>query len=317
VSPPRSWPYDADAEPPMTDAAADSRAAEPPPEDRAARLAENYAHCEQVLRTHDPDRWLACMFAPASARPRLHALYAFSLEIARIRETVSDPMPGEIRMQWWVDAIEGEARGDVRAHPVAAALIDTIRAYSLPRRAFTDLVEARRFDLYDETIGSIEELEAYCGRTASALFRLAAIILSDGGEPGGADAAGYAGVAYAMTGLMRSFPWLAARGQIYVPAELLEQNGITPAAALIRPAKPGLIAALSTLRALARRRHAEALAALADVAPKARAAFTPLACVPLYLAAMERPDYQPFSSRIEIPQWRRQWAIWRFSRAYR
>lgn len=301
----------------MTDTAADVRPDTPAVEDRARKMADNYAHCEQLLRTHDRDRWLACMFAPAALRPRLHALYAFSLEIARIRETVSDPMPGEIRMQWWVDAIEGETRGDVRSHPVAAALIDTIRALGLPRAALTDLIEARRFDLYDEPVADVKELETYCGRTASSLFRLASIILAEGGEPGGADAAGYAGVAYALTGLMRSFPWLAARGQIYVPAEMLERHGMTPAAALIRPAKPGLLAALADLRALARRRHGEALAALAGVAPKARAAFAPLACAPLYLAAMERPDYQPFSSRIDAPQWRRQWAIWRFSRNHR
>lgn len=300
----------------MTAPAAEKSVAAPA-DPRVERMAENYAHCEQLLRTHDRDRWLACMFAPAQARPRLHALYAFSLEIARVRETVSDPMPGEIRMQWWVDAIEGEARGDVRSHPVAAALIDTIRAFSLPRTAFTDLVEARRFDLYDEPMGDLKELETYCGRTASALFRLASIILAEGGEPGGAEAAGYAGVAYALTGLLRSFPWLAARGQIYVPAELLERHGVTPAAALVRPAKPGLIAALADLRALARRRHDEAMAHLSTVTPRARAAFAPLACAPLYLAVMERPDYQPFSSRIDVAQWRRQWAIWRFSRKQR
>ena len=301
----------------MTVPAADSSAAPAAADDRAQKMAVNYAHCEQLLRTHDRDRWLACMFAPAGLRHRLHALYAFSLEIARVRETVSDPMPGEIRMQWWVDAIEGEARGEVRAHPVAAALIDTIRAFSLPRTAFTDLVEARRFDLYDEPMADLKELEAYCGRTASALFRLASIILAEGGEPGGAEAAGYAGVAYALTGLLRSFPWLAARGQIYVPAETLESHGVTPAAALVRPAKPGLVAALADLRALARRRNGEALAHLAAVTPKARAAFAPLACAPLYLQAMERPDYQPFSSRIDVAQWRRQWAIWRFSRKFR
>jgi len=301
----------------MTEAAAEACADASAADGRVRKMADNYAHCEQLLREHDRDRWLACMFAPAALRPRLHALYAFSLEVARIRETVSDPMPGEIRMQWWIDAIEGEARGDVRAHPVAAALIDTIRAFSLPRTAFTDLVEARRFDLYDEPMADEKELETYCGRTASALFRLASIILAEGGEPGGAETAGYAGVAYALTGLMRSFPWLAARGQIYIPAEMLERHGVTPAAALIRPAKPGLVAALADLRALARRRHGEALSTLAAVAPKARAAFAPLACAPLYLAAMERPDYQPFSSRVDVPQWRRQWAVWRFSRKYR
>ena len=171
-----------------------------------AELESAYAHCESLLREADKDRYLATLFAPADKRPHLHALYAFVTEISCVRDKVREPMPGEIRMQWWVDAIEGEARGEVRAHPVAAALIDTIRAFSLPRTAFTDLVEARRFDLYDEPMADLRELETYCGQTASALFRLASIILAEGGEPGGAEAAGYAGVAYALTGLLRSFP---------------------------------------------------------------------------------------------------------------
>jgi 15-cis-phytoene synthase len=283
-------------------------------EPRRPALAEHYAHCEALLRENDRDRWLACMFAPAEARPRLHALYAFSLEISRVRELVRDPMPGEIRMQWWVDAIEGEARGDVRNHPVADALIDTIRRYSLPRKAFTDLLEARRFDLYDDPMPDVEALEAYCGHTASALFRLASIILADGGEPGGADAAGYAGVAYALTGLLRAFPWHASRGQMFVPASLLERHGATPAAALVRPANPGLLAALADLRALAWRRHQQAVEALGDVAPVSRAAFLPLSAVPLYLGALDRPGQNPFVARSEVSQWRRQWAMWRFSR---
>jgi phytoene synthase len=292
-----------------------TRAAAPAAPDREGRLAEHYAHCEAQLREHDRDRWLACLFAPAAIRPRLHALYAFSLEIARVRENVRDPMPGEIRMQWWVDAIEGEARGDVRNHPVADALIDTIRSLSLPRKAFTDLIEARRFDLYDDPMSDVRALETYCGHTSSALFRLASIILADGGEPGGADAAGYAGVAYAVAGLLRAFPWHAARGQVYVPADLLERRGVTPAAALVRPANPGLLIAMAEMRAHARQRFGEARRALSGVAPVARSAFLPLAVVPLYLAAMERGGHNPFTSRADVPQWRRQWAMWRLSRA--
>lgn len=298
----------------MNDADQTAQARSGPPPERAAQLAAHYAHCEAELRAHDRDRWFSCMFAPAPARPRLHALYAFNLEIARVRENVRDPMPGEIRMQWWVDAIEGEARGDVRNHPVADALIDTIRSLSLPRKAFTDLIEARRFDLYDDPMPDWRSLEAYCGHTASALFRLASIILADGGEPGGAEACGYAGVAYAVTGLLRAFPWHAARGQIYVPADLLEKRGVTPAAALVRPANPGLLQALGDLRAHAARRLEEARDAMGDVAPQARAAFLPLATVPLYLAIMEQAAYNPFTSPTDAPQWRRQWAIWRMSR---
>src|SRR5215207_11715913 len=93
------------------------------------------AHCEALVRAADPDRYFAALFAPADKRPHLFALYAFSLEIARVREAVSDPMLGDIRLQWWRDALQGEARGDVRANPVAAALDETVVRFRLPRAA--------------------------------------------------------------------------------------------------------------------------------------------------------------------------------------
>ena len=69
-------------------------------------LAAAYAQCEAEIRRDDADRWIASLYWPAPARPRAQALLAFDLEIARVRATVSEPMPGEIRYQWWRDAIE-------------------------------------------------------------------------------------------------------------------------------------------------------------------------------------------------------------------
>ena len=113
-------------------------------------LAFAQSHCEDLVRAGDPDRYYATLFAPAAVRPHLFALYAFSLTIARVREAVSAPMAGEIRLQWWRDALQGEARGDVRANPVAAALEEAIRVNRLARQPFVDLIDARVFDLYEE-----------------------------------------------------------------------------------------------------------------------------------------------------------------------
>ena len=72
----------------------------------ADELEGAYAYCQTVLRDHDRDRYLADLFIPAEIRPHAHALHAFSFEIARVRDVVSEPMPGELRHQWWRDAIE-------------------------------------------------------------------------------------------------------------------------------------------------------------------------------------------------------------------
>lgn len=284
--------------------------------DRAAQLAAHYDHCATLVRESDRDRWLATLFAPADKRRHLLALAAFAIETSRVRDLVSSPGPGEIRLQWWVDAIEGEARGDVRAHPIADALIDTVHAFRLPRRALTDLLEARRFDLYEDPMPDTEALEAYCGHTSAIPIRLASIVLADGTEPGGAACAGYAGVAIGVTALLRAFAHQAGQGRLYIPVDILAAHGMTPAAALARPAPAGLGAALADLRALARRRHSQARDSLGEAAPVARAAFLPLATVPLHLDRLERvaTPHQPAPS---VPQWRRQWAIWRMARRLR
>jgi phytoene synthase len=280
---------------------------------RAASLADHYEYCGTLVHEHDRDRWLASLFAPADKRPHLHALYAFNLEIARIRDVVSDPMPGEIRMQWWTDALEDAARGDVQAHPVADAFLDTITKYGVSRSEFTALIEARRFDLYDDPMPNLRALIAYCDATSSCLFRAAAKILS---TQAAQEAAHCAGIAYGVTGLLRALPLHASRGQCFVPADLLAQHGTSPAEIIAREETPGLRATLGDLRAVARDHLAQAQASVGSLAAATHPAFLPLAVLPLYLTAMERRRYGPFTV-MEVPQWRRQLRLWRAGRQTR
>ena len=272
------------------------------------------AHCETLVREGDPDRYFATLFAPAERRPHLFALYAFSLEVARVRDTVSDPMPGEIRLQWWRDVLQGEARGDVRAHPVAAALDTAIAANRLPRAALVALLDARGFDLYDDPMPTTGDLEGYCGETYSALMRLAALILAGGTEPGGAAATGHAGLAYALAGLLRALPWHARRGQVFLPADLLGRWGVTRDDIVSGRGGPGLVGALGEVRALARRHLAAWQEAAPALAPEVRLACLPAALVPDTLGLMERPRYDPLRDAIEMPRWRRLWRYWRAAR---
>lgn len=274
-------------------------------------------HCEALVRAGDPDRYFATLFAPAAARPHLFALYAFSLTVARVREAATNPMAGEIRLQWWRDALQGEARGDVRANPVAAALEDAIVGRRLGRQPFVDLIDARVFDLYDDPMPRLNDLEGYCGETASCLFRIASLIVAEGADPGGATAAGHAGVAYGIVGLLRALPWHARSGQVYLPADILTRHGVTREDIVTGRGGPGLKGACADLRGVARR-HLEAVRAQhAALAPAARLAFLPLALAEDYLAAMERVSYDPLNTLVEIPRWRRLWRLWRAARSAR
>jgi 15-cis-phytoene synthase len=277
-------------------------------------LSSAYAECEKAIRAADRDRWLASLFAPASLRPYLHALYAFNLEIARVRDLVSDPLPGEMRLQWWRDAIEGVARGDVSGYPQAAALLDTIHRFRLPTKALLDMIEARTFDLYDDVMPSIVDLEGYCGETSSALIRYATIILAGGDNAPCAECAGHAGVAYALTGLLRAFAWTCARGQVYLPEEILTRHGLTRDSVIHGSNDPAIQRAVKEVRALAWRHLTETRRQIGAAKGAVAVAFLPVSLVGPYLEQMERPDYDPYRTRIEIPQWRRQWIIWASAR---
>jgi phytoene synthase len=271
-------------------------------------------HCEALVREGDPDRYLATLFAPVAARPHLFALYAFSLTVARVREAASNPMAGEIRLQWWRDALQGEARGDVKANPVAAALEEAIKVNRLSRQPFVDLIDARVFDLYEDPMPRVNDLEGYCGETASALFRIASLIIGGGVEPGGAAAAGHAGVAYGITGLLRALPWHSRAGQVYLPAEVLARYGVTREDIVTGRGGPGLRGACADMRDLARRHLAAYEAGRSTIAPAARTAFLPLALVESYLAAMERTSYDPLNTSVGLSRWRRVWRLWRASK---
>jgi phytoene synthase len=274
-------------------------------------LADHYAHCEAHLRAGDRDGWLAMLFAPADKRPHLHALGAFLLEILNVRERVKEPMAGELRLQWWRDAIEGEARGDVGAHPVAAALLDTIKACRLRRDLLTDFIEAHRFDLYDDPMPTLLDWETYCEQTAAGPIRLASVILTGKGEPGGIAAASHAGVALSVR---RQLIGLADRTPVFVPADLLKRHGLVPADIEAGTMTPLVAAALADLCGIARL-HLEALRRhLPSVEPAALPAYLTTSLVEPTLKLAERPGADPFHAPPLLPRWKRQWYLWRASR---
>ena len=275
-------------------------------------MQDALAYCESLVRDADKDRYLATLFAPAARRPDLYALYAFNIEIGRVRELAREPLAGAVRLQWWRDALDGAREAEARAHPVANALRETIARHGLPVSILIDFLEAREFDLYDDPMPSLNALEAYARRTSANLMDLAGRVLADAPPP--ADLTASAGIGYGLTGLLRSFAYHASQGRIFVPADVLDRHGVEIADVLDGRSSAGLRAALAEMRARARR-HLAAFAARAAQAPAIFApSFLPLALVPLYLARLERDADAPFAPPADVPQWRRQWTLWRAAR---
>jgi phytoene synthase len=275
-------------------------------------LDASYESCRALVRAEDRDRYLAALFAPAAKRHHLFALHAFNIEIAHVAERVRESAMGEIRLQWWRDAIEGKAAGDAGGNPVAHALIDTVERCKLSHPLLAELIDAHAFDLYSDPMASMRQLETYLDETSVALMRLALEVLEGGGdiEMG----ASFAGRTFGLMGLLRGFGLHAARGKVFVPPlDVLARHGADYATALSGEVTNSLTAALGEMR---ERAHSDWLLAEPWLAKAggALAALLPAALVPEYLKAMERAGYDPFRARVEIAPWKKPWVLWRAAR---
>jgi 15-cis-phytoene synthase len=258
-----------------------------------------------TLRTLDRDRYLATLVLPQAVRDPITALYAFNADIAAIRDRVTGPAPGEIRLQWWSDAITGSGHGSVRQNPLAAALLDTIERYNLPTGTFARLIAARRFDLYDDPMPDLQTFEGYAGETASTLLQLSAMILNSGKpvEPG--DAAGHLGVAQAMIGHLRALGYVSSQGRIMLPWSILEANGVRETELFAGTDSEGLQAALSQIVELAEVHLAKARTAIRALPAPLRPAFAIIALLETQLAHWKQTAQSPFAPPRDPPDWRK------------
>jgi phytoene synthase len=274
-------------------------------------MQDAFAYCADLVQTADRDRFLSSLFAPAEHRAALHALYAFNVEVARVREVAREPLPGEIRLQWWSEVLHGERAGEASANPVASALLTVIERYRLAVPALTALIDARCFDLYDDPMVRLTDLEAYASKTSSALLAFATQILAGAEAEATETVANHAGIAYAITGLIRAFPLHAARRQLYVPLEVLERHGVEPQDIFAEKSSKNLRAVFADLQDVARGHLLAAYQQIAKLPDAALPAFLPVALVRPALDRLARCD--PFAP-VELSPWRRQWLIWRAAR---
>jgi len=166
----------------------------------------------------DPERWRTAMAAPTAARPGLLALYAFNLEIARAPWMASEPMLAQIRLRWWLDALDEIYAGlPPRRHEVVEPLAGLIRDADLPRRLFDEMIAARVLDAEPGPLPDRAAVDLYLDHTAGHLMELAARHLGAGGAalPVVRDFARGAGTA----ALLRALPDLRARGRDPLPPD--------------------------------------------------------------------------------------------------
>lgn len=269
--------------------------------------------CARLLRRYDYDRFLTGLFAPADRREALYAVYAFNLEIARTREAVSEPMLGQIRLQWWREAIEEIFAGRARRHEVVEPLAKAVSDLGLPRDDFDRLIDAREADLTDTAPENLAALVAYARETGGAIQNLAGAALGATDETS-RKALHAAGTAYALAGILRAVPFHARSKRQMLPADLVRDAGLAPSDYFeLRPVAE-IVPVTKAVAEQASRELAVARAGQGAVDRAALPALLPARLAELYLARLARGGHQPMEPRREVSALRKQIALYRAMR---
>ena len=263
------------------------------------------AHCSAFVRERDRDHYLAGLFAPPEKRCHLNALHAFAADLAAIKSKASEPLLGQVRLQWWRDSLNEMIAGTTIGMPIANALARAIAACELPAPPFEAMIEAREAELDGDHLASLAGFEDHLSATDGAVIELGVQVLT--GDGNGQAVARPAGIALGLTRTLARLPAPSA-GMDLLPRDILKMHG---AGGDTGPndASPALKAAMDDLIATARHHLEAARRGWSGLAPASLPALLPLATIEPDLRRVERAPYSGASGRL-----RRQWAIWRAAR---
>ncbi len=271
-------------------------------------------------RAFERDRYLAALLAPRAARDGLIALAAFAGEIARIPASVSEPMAGEIRLQWFRDSIDAFAAGHAAAtgHPIADALGQAMRRHALPAALLHDVIDAQSERLHDHPFADLAALSANLRKLDGGMFRLACGILAGPGPRRDATFFDIAGEAYGLARVLIEAPVELSQGRILFPLDMTQAHGLAPADArgAEDPAdargakdKEAWRSLSRALGELARARFTALAEGFQRAPADVRTATLPVALVRPYLGASQRADIAALEV-CDIGPLTRVWRLW-------
>ena len=188
-----------------------------------ARAASDRDFVLEEAKAREPELYLSCLYAPEEARPLIAALILFGAETARIPLTVSEPMAGLVRLQWWQDALHAAASGRPEAQPVLRLLAPELMAGRLPLGELDHYLEARAREIEGPLPDTMGRLERHMEGTTGRLLRLWLKLLAPSAPPAWVTTVQDAGLATGLLDLARHVGRRQLPALSMVPEEVLRR----------------------------------------------------------------------------------------------
>jgi phytoene synthase len=265
-------------------------------------------YAEEKLRQADPTWRLVLIFTPEPARARLRVLLTLLQELQPYSQ--GDPQIAAIKLQWWRDELRATFAGHP-SHPVSQQLAPLLQTQELRLEPMLELIDGVEMDLHHAGHDSLHDLALYTYRTGGLPAMLIAQACSRV-QPDTLQAAQNLGTGMRLIELLHDAGRHAAQGRIYLPGELLRQQGVSTDDLSAPASSPRLrtVCAQLAARADEHLQRGDELLTTAD-----RVAQLPLllmaALAKRQLQMMRARDYAILDRPVQLRPWQQLWLIWR------
>jgi phytoene synthase len=293
-----------------------------------AELATAYAECRAIAKREAKNFYYAFRVLPRQKSDAMCAVYAFMRKADDLADDESMSLEARREaMAVWTAEWRASRSGETK-DPVFVALKDTQQRFAIPDALLEELVAGTTMDLDPQPDGvldigadhagethrlqvyeSVAALHHYCYLVASVVG-LVCIRIFGYKDRSAEQFAVDTGIAFQLTNILRDVREDAERGRVYLPADLLQEHGVTPEHLLALTAGNAATQDdLALLRGLEMHtqtlyRSADRLIPLLDA--DARPAMRVL--VRIYRGLLDRIAADPqktFTERVSMPTWQK------------
>ncbi|GAB6030433.1 NADH dehydrogenase (ubiquinone) complex I, assembly factor 6 [Chamberlinius hualienensis] len=258
-----------------------------------------HSYCVNLVRKYDHENYLSILLLPKSLRRAAFAIRAFNIEISQIKDMVSTHAIGEMRIQFWKNALERIYKDQPPEQPVALELARVVSSLELSKHWFKRLIDCRSARLIDQPFNSLQELESYSENSVSSIYYLLLEVL--GVKNIHADhAASHIGKAQGVTNFIRAIPYHLKNGKVLIPNDIMIKHNLSHEQILRGSGGQLLENMVFDIASVAHQHVKMARSLKKNVPDLTYVLFLPLVSTDKYLIALEKSDFNPFHSQLQV-----------------
>jgi 15-cis-phytoene synthase len=264
--------------------------------------ADAQAHCTAYTKKSGSNFYYSFLFLPKAKREAMYTVYAFCKAVDSAVDEPPDGSNPKEELKRWRSELDA-VYGGTPTFPITVSLAYHVKALSIPKAYFEELIKGVEMDLFNNRYVTFDELSLYCYRVASVVGLICLHIFGVT-SPRAQDYAVDLGMAFQMTNILRDLGVDADQNRIYLPLDDLRTCNYPEKAMLQKMHSPEFKTLMQQEAARAHQYYEKAHAVFIALPRLERRALTVAEIMrgvySRILGKIEQSDYQVFGPRISL-----------------